>query len=289
MPDPPSQLSFYYDELYSSSWLGRHSNNIRNFLLGKNFRELNAHDLKDWITERISERNVTDSVVVFSQDIMPDTVFSVKGTNCLIRKYLDSGGRIIWMGDIPFWYRSHKFIKEPELLQHEAIPQALLGVTPFIAETSSLCKWIPCFNKRKMESHWYSMRPISLEIPQIDAQGVEETIGDLKVEALAYAQIRLLPSPYNILNIYRWKKSGKKVGGVNFQAGITPVNVGGGIQLGEYIPKELDLKKEMRLACAWKISFDKKYGSQGFYRFLDCDIDEINVNILNDVYRLATY
>jgi len=73
------------------------------------------------------------------------------------------------------------------------------------------------------------MRPIPLEVPTIDTYGIDEEITGLKVESLAYAQVRLLPSSYNFFNVSRWKKAGKKIGGLNANLGTPYGSVRGGV------------------------------------------------------------
>src|SRR5207253_7640647 len=68
------------------------------------FQILNADQLKDWMTARI-ERGAAGSVCVFAQDIAPDTVAETPTGECTIRRYLNAGGRIVWVGDVPFFYQ----------------------------------------------------------------------------------------------------------------------------------------------------------------------------------------
>jgi hypothetical protein len=47
------------------------------------------------------------SVVVFCQDVAPDTVYEAASSTCTLRRYLDAGGKIVWYGDIPLYYQGH--------------------------------------------------------------------------------------------------------------------------------------------------------------------------------------
>ena len=96
----------YYDRDYPGSWVGReNASEARDYFVGRFFVEKDARQLKDWIREVLTSGLAHRSVIVFAQDVVPDTVAEVQNDTCLIRKYLDAGGRVVWRGDIPFWYR----------------------------------------------------------------------------------------------------------------------------------------------------------------------------------------
>jgi hypothetical protein len=46
-------------------------------------------------------------VVVFCQDIVPDTVAKTYAADCTLRKYLDVGGKVVVYADIPLWNVGH--------------------------------------------------------------------------------------------------------------------------------------------------------------------------------------
>ena len=123
------------------------------------------------------------------------------------------------------------------------------------------------------------MRPVNIEKAR-DFQG-------LRITPLAYVEVTLLPCSYNMLMISRWKKAGKKVTQVSAQAGVGGLGLGGGLSLAESFPNELGISKPLTLACAWHISFNEDYPTQGFYRFLDAQVEQINTKTLDDVEHLA--
>lgn len=98
----------YYDEDYPTWWVSRQvSSEVRDDLLEHDFKAFDAKSLKKWMEEAI-EKRVKKTVVVMSQDVIPDTLCPEISQEVLIRNYLNSGGRIIWMGDIPFYYQGKK-------------------------------------------------------------------------------------------------------------------------------------------------------------------------------------
>ena len=76
---------------------------MRDGLLAAGYTILNADQLKTWMTARIADKTL--SVVVFCRDAAPDTVIETMSSSCTLRKYLDAGGKIVWYGDIPFYYQ----------------------------------------------------------------------------------------------------------------------------------------------------------------------------------------
>jgi len=108
-PPPPGGLEIkqpfvvYYDERYPTSWISRgEATAFRNYLAERGFVVLNADNLKTFMQN--AGRN---SVVIMAQDIVPDTVGDVRSSSAIIRQYLDRGGRVVWMEDVPFYYQGH--------------------------------------------------------------------------------------------------------------------------------------------------------------------------------------
>jgi hypothetical protein len=120
------ELIVYYDSHYPTVWVPREvSNKITSFLKSKSYREYNAEELAKWMEKSVEEDKCWPSVVVFSQDVVPDTVCHTAGPSSLIREYLDCGGRIVWIGDIPFYY----FGVHPSRMQTEYVDARLSPLT----------------------------------------------------------------------------------------------------------------------------------------------------------------
>lgn len=99
-------LIVYYDEDYPNSWIPRvESKKIVGFLISKGFTQYNAEGLADWMRKSIDEGTCHQSMVVFSQDVVPETVCHDSTSNSLVRTYLDRGGTVLWVADIPFFYQ----------------------------------------------------------------------------------------------------------------------------------------------------------------------------------------
>jgi len=106
------EKAVYYDDAYlqPGGWIDpTAAATIRDFFVGKGYKELNAADLATFMRARIQDGK--RSVIVFAKDTGPDTVCeAVEGggpsPNTTLRQYLNAGGRIVWAGDIPFYYQN---------------------------------------------------------------------------------------------------------------------------------------------------------------------------------------
>ncbi len=94
----------YWDPRYPTCWTS--GTTIRNGLEYDGYQILDADQLKTWMNARIADG--ADSVVVFCQDIVPDTVVETAFASCTLRRYLDAGGKVVWYADIPIYYQGHR-------------------------------------------------------------------------------------------------------------------------------------------------------------------------------------
>ena len=92
----------YWDAQYPSAWCGG-GQGIRDGLEAAGYQILDADELKTWMEARIADKAL--SVVVFCQDVVPDTVAESMSATCTVRRYLDAGGKIVWYSDWPFYYQ----------------------------------------------------------------------------------------------------------------------------------------------------------------------------------------
>jgi hypothetical protein len=93
----------YWDARYPTCWTSGTA--IRDVLEYAGYAILDADQLQAWMTARISDG--APSVVVFCQDIVPDTVAERMLSSCTLRAYLDAGGKVVWYADIPIYYQGH--------------------------------------------------------------------------------------------------------------------------------------------------------------------------------------
>jgi hypothetical protein len=104
----------YYDPTLSTGWFDAASaTKLHDALDAEGFATLDATQLAEFMQAHVTSK--TPSVVVMAQDQIPETVVSLVtndagdqvldpvGANHLVRKYMDAGGRVIHIGDWPFY------------------------------------------------------------------------------------------------------------------------------------------------------------------------------------------
>lgn len=108
-------------------------------------------------------------MLVFAQDIAPHDVFDEFSPNALIRQYLDNGGTVLWMGDIPFLYRTKSknghFEYTPFNPKETPITTGfshieLLGVVPVSMIVGSRFSITANGRGYGLRTSWPSLRPI---------------------------------------------------------------------------------------------------------------------------------
>lgn len=89
------------------TWIGvDNAQIISTFFEGKKYQKKSLAELGKWMRRILSSGESAKSILVFAQDVAPYDVFDNLSSNCIARQYLDQGGTILWMGDIPFYCRT---------------------------------------------------------------------------------------------------------------------------------------------------------------------------------------
>jgi len=99
--------AYYWDDRYPSKNV-INLLNISIYLENHSFERLNADELSSWMTRHIIQNTASESTLVMIMGVAPDTVVERLYGNTLLRRYLNMGGRITWIGDVPFFYQGHK-------------------------------------------------------------------------------------------------------------------------------------------------------------------------------------
>lgn len=97
----------YRDKEYASSWVKNGAELARFFAEKGGFLPLNAYQLREWLKAQ-SEGAADGSVCFFSQDVAPDMVAEELSADCLLMRYIRAGGRVVWVGDVPFYYQGQR-------------------------------------------------------------------------------------------------------------------------------------------------------------------------------------
>lgn len=176
----------YSDDDYPTWWISRAlSKKITSFLSKNKFQVKDAKDLALWMESCVDKGTAHQSVVVFSQDVVPDTICHSPSPACLARAFLDLGGRMVWIGDNPFYYQGlsitamKKFSsdqlvamirtgglaqnKQGEFARHWSLngPYGVLGVIPvFMSSPSEKVKITKRGKTSGLLTPWYGNRPV---------------------------------------------------------------------------------------------------------------------------------
>lgn len=99
---PKSSRAVYYDpRVPYRSFEG--DRELRDFLTDASYRWVTRRDVAAFLEARIADRE--PSVIVFATDSVPAALIEEKdGHLSLARRYLDAGGKVVWMSAIPFLY-----------------------------------------------------------------------------------------------------------------------------------------------------------------------------------------
>lgn len=121
---PPRRAVFWDEERVGWSALAA-SQNVRDYFESFGYAVVNRFQLSEFMES--SNRDGARSVVVFAMDHLPETVAAVASDTVLARRYLDSGGKIVWLGLPPLAIErdengvARSFSREP--------PRSLLAVS----------------------------------------------------------------------------------------------------------------------------------------------------------------
>lgn len=184
----------FYDENYRG-FFKAHAEKIKEYLTEREFKEANASDLEEWMKKAISE-DTHKTCVVFANDEIPPTICGADSANVLIRKYLEEGGRVIWIGNIPFWViRRGKIEKKWRI----GLPQQVLGVYPLFTEVSEKVRFTK-YGENLLTEKWQGNRPIAVNEKGKTLLDTPKPFSYIKI--LAYSNTKLLESDWNICQFH---------------------------------------------------------------------------------------
>jgi hypothetical protein len=96
---------------------------IAPYLIEKGFEQLDSAKLFNFLNSRINDG--APSVIVFAYDQIPHNMVGEQPEKGMIRKYLDKGGKIIWVGSPPSLY---SFDSKGRPKMDETIAERMLGI-----------------------------------------------------------------------------------------------------------------------------------------------------------------
>ena len=317
-----SNCVVYRDEGYTTSWISHdNAKEIADYLKkAKKFDELGANGIKKWM-KNVIKKDIKNTVVVFAQDVapdtvferivssqggIPDTVFDNIGATALIRQYLDRGGKVVWIGDLPFSYQGKSGVKEVEQLQNSnknsyrtdlrGSSINVLGVIPiFSCAPRRSVKITKEGRKMGLKTVWSSIRPITDETSIIIRYAVKYigpifpyVIKEDFVEPLAETEALISKAQikYDKRGIYNWLKRflSERVTGI--EIGKDGIGLDLSKDSNEEEPK---LRYFEGYTSAWFKNFNKEEPNSGFVRIWDFSPSVITESMKGELYQVATY
>ncbi|MES1217168.1 MAG: PQQ-binding-like beta-propeller repeat protein, partial [Bacteroidota bacterium] len=156
IPVNPSLKRFvYYDNTVPLYFRGGSEARVRNYLFNNDFKVIAADTLASLFSQVTDAKN---SVVVADGFYFPKAVWE-NNENSILRKYLDAGGRLVFLGNNPLFYVVDEKTKDVDL----AIPRtdSVLGIHYGINDTRAFGGLFPAFptdkgNEYGLPAYWVS-------------------------------------------------------------------------------------------------------------------------------------
>lgn len=274
-----AKVVIYRDIKYPSSWIDNDfSLRIANLSGRLSARIVNAEQLRTFMTESINQKNSHLGLVVFSQDVVPETILEDYYSTNTLREFLDSGGSVLWIGDIPLFYagRYNREFREPFSwhIWRSGAPLRILGLTHVYSNPKSTVHITDLGYEIGLQRKWSGIRPI---------------VRDKFIKPLAYSENLNLRTytdfpPYRSLLRRFW----------NFLRRIKSVGTKG---IEFYGPsEETEKKKEETIQerqfhkthlNAWIKNFNPKYPFSGFYRIWDYNPRNITNDMIEEICEVV--
>ena len=93
----------FYDKSYDSVWIF-HPEILARYLGANGFKVLEAAPFAEWM-KKATREGAYGTVCVMTHGLCPGSVYDQDNVKeSPIRKYLEAGGRVVWIGEMPFLY-----------------------------------------------------------------------------------------------------------------------------------------------------------------------------------------
>jgi len=275
-----TDLSVFRDEHYPTSWISNeagHPDRIASFLRNKGLTVLNARELRRFMVGSIVQGNAHEKLVVFSQDILPTELIEDYSTSTTFREYLDAGGSVLWMGDVPLIYLGKG---NREIIQAAGLPLFVLGIMPLFAETPKQTVRITKKGKSLGLKHrWSGRRPI-LKDSGIKVLAVSESV----VSALYVRDIPEVP--------LGWRRLTSKLSRVKTMAEVGPFKVEVSPPPSPDEEESTSLYRKIfhkKSVNAWIRSYNQDHPDCGFVRIWDYAPRHFTDDLLEELYDIIKH
>lgn len=149
---------------------------IRGFLADRGYDVLDARALAGFLRARVADR--APSVVVFAMDHLPETVAPIAADSVLFRRYLDAGGKAVWLGTPPLVWPKDVRTGDVEYIRVDrAAGDRLLGVAHTTSNFDSYGVSVTAAGRRWGLSGWWDAnwavdRSVVSEVLGLDERGL---------------------------------------------------------------------------------------------------------------------
>jgi outer membrane protein assembly factor BamB len=109
----PVRRAVYLDSTYIRADLGGRSAEIAAYLKNRGYAVIDAKTAGEFFGARVEDKE--PSVVVFATDHVPSSLVAGPLRSSLFRRYLDAGGKIVWLGTPPLLWELDSATKFPGL------------------------------------------------------------------------------------------------------------------------------------------------------------------------------
>lgn len=111
-PDGWREKLVFWDDRYDEPWAKPQL--AAEFLAPRGFRVVDADELGRWMTDVTDRKKAADTVVVLPHGLCPMRLLDIDedtrvyggapGGKPLVRRFMEAGGRVVWSGEMPFYY-----------------------------------------------------------------------------------------------------------------------------------------------------------------------------------------
>ncbi|MBK9258510.1 MAG: hypothetical protein IPM54_01590 [Polyangiaceae bacterium] len=108
----------FQDPDYDSHWV-EDSAGVARWFVRRGFVQKNVVELHAWLEEKITNSDAIGTSVVFAMGVAPTSIVHAPYDDCLLSRYVESGGRVVWLSNVPMY-----------VAQGEMGPKIILGSEP---------------------------------------------------------------------------------------------------------------------------------------------------------------
>jgi outer membrane protein assembly factor BamB len=124
----PVRRAVFFDSSYEARSRVANGREIATYLAHRGYEVVDARSVVRFLETRVADRD--PSVLVFGMDVLPPALATASPGASPLRRYLDAGGKVVWVGVPPMlWQPDSAGGRDPQLKDMDwSAPTRLLGV-----------------------------------------------------------------------------------------------------------------------------------------------------------------